>query len=308
MMDFKIGETFKKTPLLHGALEQNNFFREWVHNSFLFQIAKVEKLKPLEVELRRLEDLSESIVNDFAYMKKREEEMRDTNGEGRATLTSQWLLLLSTIKEIGPHTLNSGVPLSQFYQRAFYERAIAHFSAVAVTGKWALFDFQGNSIFFCNKQLIISVSLVYQINSTNLCNFIFFFFDNEQFNRMWIKSDLLRITENSHLHVEIISYEFQKLYLCTRNYLINIIHSIYLIPIMFIEHWYAKQNFKYFIHNLCNFNIYISDQMKIKEKTIWSPTVRFRGRVKLINCLFPWPFSLLSLLYYIYTAFCFVLF
>uniref|UniRef100_A0A8C0NPA8 Transmembrane p24 trafficking protein 10 n=1 Tax=Canis lupus familiaris TaxID=9615 RepID=A0A8C0NPA8_CANLF len=43
------------------------------------KIAKVEKLKPLEVELRRLEDLSESIVNDFAYMKKREEEMRDTN-------------------------------------------------------------------------------------------------------------------------------------------------------------------------------------------------------------------------------------
>ncbi|NXU57076.1 TMEDA protein, partial [Turnix velox] len=39
----------------------------------------LEKLKPLEVELRRLEDLSESIVNDFAYMKKREEEMRDTN-------------------------------------------------------------------------------------------------------------------------------------------------------------------------------------------------------------------------------------
>ncbi|XP_024285902.1 transmembrane emp24 domain-containing protein 10 [Oncorhynchus tshawytscha] len=43
------------------------------------EMAKVEKLKPLEVELRRLEDLSESIVNDFAYMKKREEEMRDTN-------------------------------------------------------------------------------------------------------------------------------------------------------------------------------------------------------------------------------------
>lgn len=40
----------------------------------------MEKLKPLELELRRLEDLSESIVNDFAYMKKREEEMRDTNG------------------------------------------------------------------------------------------------------------------------------------------------------------------------------------------------------------------------------------
>ncbi|XP_074662151.1 transmembrane emp24 domain-containing protein 10-like [Tubulanus polymorphus] len=42
-------------------------------------LAKAEKLKPLEVELRRLEDLSESIVNDFAYMRAREEEMRDTN-------------------------------------------------------------------------------------------------------------------------------------------------------------------------------------------------------------------------------------
>uniref|UniRef100_A0A803T502 GOLD domain-containing protein n=1 Tax=Anolis carolinensis TaxID=28377 RepID=A0A803T502_ANOCA len=42
-------------------------------------IAKAEKLKPLEVDLRRLEDLSESIVKDFAFMKQREEEMRDTN-------------------------------------------------------------------------------------------------------------------------------------------------------------------------------------------------------------------------------------
>uniref|UniRef100_A0A0B8RUP8 Transmembrane emp24 domain-containing protein 10 n=1 Tax=Philothamnus irregularis TaxID=1899461 RepID=A0A0B8RUP8_9SAUR len=42
-------------------------------------VAKAEKLKPLEIDLRRLEDLSESIVKDFAFMKKREEEMRDTN-------------------------------------------------------------------------------------------------------------------------------------------------------------------------------------------------------------------------------------
>ncbi|XP_059174681.1 transmembrane emp24 domain-containing protein 10-like [Physella acuta] len=42
-------------------------------------IAKAEKLKPLEVELRRLEDLSKSIVDDFAYMRAREEQMRDTN-------------------------------------------------------------------------------------------------------------------------------------------------------------------------------------------------------------------------------------
>jgi len=43
------------------------------------QIAAVGKLKPLEMELTKLEDLSASIVQDFEYMKKREEEMRDTN-------------------------------------------------------------------------------------------------------------------------------------------------------------------------------------------------------------------------------------
>lgn len=42
-------------------------------------IAKAEHLKPLEVELRRLEDLSDAIVKDFAFMRQREEEMRNTN-------------------------------------------------------------------------------------------------------------------------------------------------------------------------------------------------------------------------------------
>lgn len=35
----------------------------------------------MEVELKRLEDLSEAIVQDFARMRKNEEEMRDTNGK-----------------------------------------------------------------------------------------------------------------------------------------------------------------------------------------------------------------------------------
>jgi len=37
------------------------------------------QLKPIEKELKRLEDLSNEIVQDFASMRKREEEMRDTN-------------------------------------------------------------------------------------------------------------------------------------------------------------------------------------------------------------------------------------
>ena len=42
----------------------------------------------MELELKKLEDLSEAIVNDFAYMRAREEQMRDTNG-----MFSFWLLL-----------------------------------------------------------------------------------------------------------------------------------------------------------------------------------------------------------------------
>jgi len=43
-------------------------------------------LKPVEVELKRLEDLSEAIVQDFARMRKNEEEMRDTNGKKKELL------------------------------------------------------------------------------------------------------------------------------------------------------------------------------------------------------------------------------
>ena len=35
-------------------------------------LGEAAKLKPLEVELKRLEDLSEAIVQDFAYMRQRE--------------------------------------------------------------------------------------------------------------------------------------------------------------------------------------------------------------------------------------------
>merc|ERR1712168_1661551 len=35
-------------------------------------LQKTEKLKPMELELKKLEDLSEAIVNDFAYMRARE--------------------------------------------------------------------------------------------------------------------------------------------------------------------------------------------------------------------------------------------
>ncbi|KAJ8673995.1 hypothetical protein QAD02_005257 [Eretmocerus hayati] len=42
-------------------------------------IGEVAKLKPVELELKRLEGLSEEIVTGFARMRKNEEDMRDTN-------------------------------------------------------------------------------------------------------------------------------------------------------------------------------------------------------------------------------------
>lgn len=64
-------------------------------------IAEAAKLKPSEVELKRLEDLSEAIVQDFARMRKNEEEMRDTNEATNARvyylsiLSICWLLALA---------------------------------------------------------------------------------------------------------------------------------------------------------------------------------------------------------------------
>ncbi|CAL7942227.1 unnamed protein product [Xylocopa violacea] len=65
-------------------------------------IGEAAKLKPSEVELKRLEDLSEAIVQDFARMRKNEEEMRDTNEATNtrvlyfSILSMCWILVLST--------------------------------------------------------------------------------------------------------------------------------------------------------------------------------------------------------------------
>ena len=57
---------------------------ECLHYLSHLQLGDAAKLKPLEVELKRLEDLSASIVGDFTLMREREQEMRDTNGKSSA--------------------------------------------------------------------------------------------------------------------------------------------------------------------------------------------------------------------------------
>ncbi|KAL6926891.1 hypothetical protein ACO0SA_003972 [Hanseniaspora valbyensis] len=43
------------------------------------KIQAVEKLKPIEVELRRIEELTDEIVDELQFLKVREERLRDTN-------------------------------------------------------------------------------------------------------------------------------------------------------------------------------------------------------------------------------------
>lgn len=44
------------------------------------QLVKSEQLKPMEAELRKLEQVAQEIVDEMEYLRKREARMRDTNG------------------------------------------------------------------------------------------------------------------------------------------------------------------------------------------------------------------------------------
>src|SRR5690554_7552748 len=45
------------------------------------KLAEAEKLKPMEVELRKLEDMVQDILDDMDHLQRREERMRNTNGK-----------------------------------------------------------------------------------------------------------------------------------------------------------------------------------------------------------------------------------
>ncbi|XP_058824855.1 transmembrane emp24 domain-containing protein bai [Topomyia yanbarensis] len=68
-------------PPTHRGVEQDVSLdiKKGIETKSYEGIGEAAKLKPLEVDLKRLEDLSDAIVQDFALMRKREEEMRDTN-------------------------------------------------------------------------------------------------------------------------------------------------------------------------------------------------------------------------------------
>lgn len=94
-------------------------------------------------------------MNDFAYMKKREEEMRDTNGEAGAALVSPQV----NHRGVRSQTLDSGVPFLSFAKGGrvggrVAGKTIACFT-VATIGKQALLDFSREQNFLCDTQLTI---------------------------------------------------------------------------------------------------------------------------------------------------------
>ena len=59
------------------------------------EVAKRERLKPIELELRRMEDVVKFLTSEIAYMRGREESMRNTS---ESTLERvQWLSMLSAV-------------------------------------------------------------------------------------------------------------------------------------------------------------------------------------------------------------------
>jgi hypothetical protein len=76
-------------------------------------LAKQEKLKPMEVELRRLEKTIQEIVEDQEYLKRREAEMRDTNESTNERVQGFNFLSMSILVGLGIWQL---VYLRRFFQ------------------------------------------------------------------------------------------------------------------------------------------------------------------------------------------------
>ncbi|KAF9086460.1 vesicle coat component [Mortierella sp. GBA35] len=59
------------------------------------KFAETEKLKPMEVELRKLEDLVKDVIEDMEHLQRREERMRNTNESTNARV--QWFSTMTMV-------------------------------------------------------------------------------------------------------------------------------------------------------------------------------------------------------------------
>lgn len=88
-------------------IESGSEARDWN------KISANEKLKPIEVELRRIEELADEIVDELAYLKNREERLRDTNESTNARVRNFSFLIIFVLAGLGAFQINH---LKEFFK------------------------------------------------------------------------------------------------------------------------------------------------------------------------------------------------
>lgn len=81
-------------------IESGSQARDWN------MISATEKLKPIEVELRRIEELADEIVDELNYLKNREERLRDTNESTNRRVRNFSILVILVLVALGLWQIN----------------------------------------------------------------------------------------------------------------------------------------------------------------------------------------------------------
>ncbi|CCE62879.1 hypothetical protein TPHA_0D02420 [Tetrapisispora phaffii CBS 4417] len=76
------------------------------------KVSSSEKLKPIELDLRKIEELADDIVDEFSYMKNREARLRDTNESTNARVVNFSFLIIIALMGLGS--------LQVYYLRDFF--------------------------------------------------------------------------------------------------------------------------------------------------------------------------------------------
>ncbi|CAR28058.1 hypothetical protein ZYGR_0N05470 [Zygosaccharomyces rouxii] len=92
------GRTMSRSVELE--IESGSEARDWN------MISAAEKLKPIEVELRRVEELADEIVDELSYLKNREERLRDTNESTNDRVKNFSLLVIIVLVSMGLWQIN----------------------------------------------------------------------------------------------------------------------------------------------------------------------------------------------------------
>ncbi|EDO17657.1 hypothetical protein Kpol_1004p31 [Vanderwaltozyma polyspora DSM 70294] len=70
------------------------------------KISASEKLKPIELELRKIEELADEVVDELNYLKSREERLRDTNESTNARVKNFSFLVITVLVSLGLFQIN----------------------------------------------------------------------------------------------------------------------------------------------------------------------------------------------------------